>query len=184
MKKKTKEKRLSRPLNSRPESDKEGDEEPREGKKRSTWRSNTTKKKHKSRVVRGTPTHRPCMKRKLNKLSGNEVYYTNSLISPVNNMLHSKLPSQKGFILILISFKVGAGRARQSTIPEDARPTEYGTCQTVKARFWQWHSGKSPSNFFSCSLFARKQTGDSDLCETWSETLNPKPLILKLYRSL
>jgi len=38
-------------------------------------------------------------------LSGNEVYYTNSSISLVNNMLCSKLPCQKGFNLLLFSCK-------------------------------------------------------------------------------
>ena len=32
-----------------------------------------------------------------------------------------------------------------------------GTCKTVKARFWPWRSGKSPSNVVTCSLFTRKR---------------------------
>jgi len=34
--------------------------------------------------------------------------------------------------------------------------SEYGTCKTVKARFWPWLSDKSPLNVSSCSLLARK----------------------------
>jgi hypothetical protein len=46
------------------------------------------------------------MKRELNqKLSGNEVDYTKSLISLVENMLCSKLQCQKGFNLIPSSLK-------------------------------------------------------------------------------
>ena len=35
--------------------------------------------------------------------------------------------------------------------------SEYGTCKTVKTGLWPWPSGKSPSNFSMCSLFARKR---------------------------
>ena len=40
-----------------------------------------------------------------------------------------------------------------------ARPLcfEHGTYKTVKARFWPWHSGESPWNVLSCSLFVRKR---------------------------
>ena len=34
---------------------------------------------------------------------------------------------------------------------------EYGTCTTVKARFWPQLSGKSPQNVLSCRLFARQR---------------------------
>ena len=40
------------------------------------------------------------------KLSGNEVYYTNSLILLVENVLCSKLHCQKGLNLILFSYKI------------------------------------------------------------------------------
>ena len=47
------------------------------------------------------------MNRELNlNLSGNEVYYTNSLISRVKNMLFSKLHCQKGFHLIISSCEI------------------------------------------------------------------------------
>ena len=39
-------------------------------------------------------------------------------------------------------------------------PRTCGTYKTVKARFWPWPSGKSPYNLTSCSLFARKRTGN------------------------
>ena len=35
--------------------------------------------------------------------------------------------------------------------------SECGTCETVKARFWPWLSGKNPQNVFSCPLFARER---------------------------
>ena len=47
------------------------------------------------------------MKRDLNlNLSANEVYYTNSLILLVKNMLCSKLHCQKGFDLNPFSYKI------------------------------------------------------------------------------
>jgi len=47
------------------------------------------------------------MKRDLNQnFSGNEVYYTNSLILLVKNMLFSKLHCQKGFNLNPFSYKI------------------------------------------------------------------------------
>ena len=47
------------------------------------------------------------MKRELyQNLSGNEVYYTNSSILLVKNMLCSKLHCQKGFDLILFLYKI------------------------------------------------------------------------------
>jgi hypothetical protein len=33
--------------------------------------------------------------------------------------------------------------------------SEYGTCKTVKARIWLWHSGKNILNVLSYSLLAR-----------------------------
>jgi len=51
------------------------------------------------------------MKRELNlNLSGNEVYYTNSLILLVKNMLCSKLHYQKGFNLNPFSYKIVRSR--------------------------------------------------------------------------
>ena len=48
------------------------------------------------------------MKRKSNKnLPGNEVYYTNSLVLLVKNMLCSKLHYQKYFELIVFLYKIG-----------------------------------------------------------------------------
>jgi len=47
------------------------------------------------------------MKRKLNqKLSSNEVYYTNSSITLVKYMLCSKTYCQKGCILMTFSYKI------------------------------------------------------------------------------
>ena len=45
-------------------------------------------------------------------LSGNEVYYRNSLILPVKNMLCSELHRQKGFNLILFSYMSGRPHKR------------------------------------------------------------------------
>ena len=42
-----------------------------------------------------------------------------------------------------------------SGTPRSAR--EHRTYKTVKARFWPWMSGKSPSNFSRCAPFARKR---------------------------
>ena len=51
------------------------------------------------------------MKRGLNQnLSGDEVYYTNSLIWVVENMLCGKLHCQKGFDLILFSYNIDIQR--------------------------------------------------------------------------
>jgi len=36
-------------------------------------------------------------------------------------------------------------------------PSEYGTFQTDKARFWPWLPLKSPHNVLRCSLFARNR---------------------------
>ena len=47
------------------------------------------------------------MKREVNQnVSGDEVYYTNSLISLVKNMLCSRLHCQKGFNLIPFLYKI------------------------------------------------------------------------------
>jgi hypothetical protein len=59
------------------------------------------------------------MKRELNQnLSGNEVYYTNSLISIVKNMLSNKLHRQKGSNVIPFSYQIG----------EYIRPANRGVC--------------------------------------------------------
>ena len=39
--------------------------------------------------------------------------------------------------------------------PREINP-EHGTHKAVKARFWPWLSGKSPSSLLSCALFAQK----------------------------
>jgi len=39
--------------------------------------------------------------------------------------------------------------------------SKYGKHDTVKARFWPWHSGKIPSKSFRCCLFARKRRAPS-----------------------
>jgi hypothetical protein len=44
-------------------------------------------------------------------LSGNEVCSTNSLILLVKNMLYSNLHCQKGFNLILFSYKIDQGKS-------------------------------------------------------------------------
>ena len=50
------------------------------------------------------------MERELNRnLSDNEVYYTNSSILLVKNMLCSKLHCQKGFYLILFAYEIIPG---------------------------------------------------------------------------
>ena len=72
------------------------------------------------------PAKPPCrhvpsfhMKRELNQnLSGNEVYYTNSLISIVKNMLSNKLHRQKGSNVIPFSYQIG----------EYIRPANRGVC--------------------------------------------------------
>jgi len=35
--------------------------------------------------------------------------------------------------------------------------SEHDTYKTVKAKFWPWLSGRSPSNLRSCSPFARRR---------------------------
>ena len=52
-------------------------------------------------------------------------------------------------------------------------PSEYGTHKTVKARFWPWPSGKSPSDLLSCSLFAGKWL---DLLNRVGPLLEGRPL--------
>ena len=42
---------------------------------------------------------------------------------------------------------------------------EYGTCQTVTARFWPRFPGIGPQNLSSCALFARRRHPDSRCCE-------------------
>ena len=46
--------------------------------------------------------------------------------------------------------------------------SECGTLETIKARFWPWHSGKGPWNLPRCFLFARKQLPSSP---DWSSYL-------------
>ena len=50
---------------------------------------------------------------------------------------------------------------------------ELGIYKTVKAGFWRWLSGKSPSNLVSCSLSARKGSGASDT--RGARALAPRP---------
>jgi hypothetical protein len=65
------------------------------------------------------------MKCELNQnLAGNEVYNTNSLISPAKNMLCSKHHCQKGFNLIPFSYKISWSTAsavkKRVPLPEEA----------------------------------------------------------------
>ena len=51
---------------------------------------------------------------------------------------------------------LASGEEREAVSPPPA--SEYGTCATVKARFWPWLSVRSPWPLVSCSLFARKRS--------------------------
>ena len=63
--------------------------------------------------------------------------------------------------------------------------TGYGTCKTVKARFWPRLAGKSPSISFSCSLFARKRAsrGDREQTEGLLPASQGQNLALTVYMS-
>ena len=52
-------------------------------------------------------------------------------------------------------------------------PSELGTYQTVKGRFWSWLSGENPSTLLSFSLFARKRPA-------FTPTIQHLPILVKL----